>query len=123
MYKEYHCQADDFETFVREQLLFHKVISVTKVGDQIAELTLDNGVVLIAEGNEGCGGCSNGWYFLTELNSCDNAITNVEVIADGAETVFSLFVYAADNRINLLTYEGDDNGYYGVGYTLRVKEK
>ena len=123
MYKAYHCQADDFEAFVREQLLFHKVINVTKVDDQTAELTLDNGVVLIAEGNEGCGGCSNGWYFLTELNSCDNAITNVEVRANGAETTFSLFVYAADNRINLFTYEGDDNGYYGVGYTLRVKEK
>lgn len=123
MARYYHCQDTDFNVFVNEQLMFHKVVSVTEVDDQTAELTLDNGVVLVAEGNEGCGGCSNGWYFLTALNSCDNAITNVEVVEDGAETTFSLFVYAADNRINLLTYEGDDNGYYGVGYTLRVKEK
>lgn len=27
MYKEYHCQADDFETFVREQLKYLHYIS------------------------------------------------------------------------------------------------
>ena len=51
----------------------------------------------------------------------DNAITNVEVVQDEYETVFSIFVYADDTRINLVTYEGDDNGYYGTGYYLRVK--
>ena len=83
---------------------------------------LNNGTVLIARGNQGCGGCGNGWYYLTELNKCDNAITNVELVEVG-ECVYSIYVYAADDRINLLTYEGGDNGYYGTGYTLTVQVK
>lgn len=118
----YHCEDNGFEQFVKEQLLFRKVVKVREVDDQTAELTLDNGVVLVAEGNEGCGGCGNGWYFLTALNTCDNAITNVEIVEENEE-VYSIYVYAEDNRINLLTFEGGDNGYYGVGYTLYVKVK
>jgi hypothetical protein len=120
MNRYYHCEDTDFEDFVREQLLFHKVVNVVELSDQVAELTLDNGIVLVAEGNEGCGGCGNGWFFLTALNTCDNAITNVEFVEE-CEELYSIYVYSADNRINLLTYEGCDNGYYGVGYTLRVK--
>lgn len=116
----YYCEDNDFKNFVREQLMFRKVIEVRQKDDQTAELVLDNGVVLVAEGNEGCGGCGNGWYYLTTLNTCDNAITNVEFVESGEE-VFSIFVYSADNRINLLTYEGCDNGYYGVGYTIHAK--
>ena len=37
------------------------------------------------------------------------------------DTIF--FVYTDDTRINLVTYEGEDNGYYGVGYYLQVKVK
>lgn len=119
----YHCQDVGFDEYVKEQLLFHKVVSVEAFNDQDAELILDNGTVLEVRGNEGCGGCSNGWYYLTALNKCDNAITNVEIVEDEYETVFSIFVYADDACINLVTYEGDDNGYYGVGYYLRVKVK
>ena len=119
----YHCEDVDFDQFVRDQLMFRKVVEVREVDDQTAELTLDNGIVLVAEGNEGCGGCGNGWFYLTALNTCDNAITNVEIVEEVCEEVYSIYVYAADNRINLLTYEGADNGYYGVGYTLHVKVK
>ena len=58
----YHCEDKDFDQFVRDQLMFRKVVKVREVDDQTAELTLDNGVVLVAEGNEGCGGCGNGWF-------------------------------------------------------------
>ena len=116
-----HCSDEGFNDYVKELLLFHKVVSVQARNDQDAELVLDNGTVLEVYGNEGCGGCENGWYYLTALNKCDNAITNVEVVQDECETVFSIFVYADDTRINLVTYEGDDNGYYGTGYYLRVK--
>ena len=118
----YHCEDNDFAQFVKEQLMFRKVVEMREVNDQIAELTLDNGVVLVAEGNEGCGGCGNGWFYLTALNTCDNAITSIELVEEDEE-LYSIYVYAADNRINLLTYEGWDNGYYGVGYTLHVKVK
>ena len=116
-----HCSDEGFNDYVKELLLFHKVVFVQARNDQDAELVLDNGTVLEVYGNEGCGGCENGWYYLTALNKCDNAITNVEVVQDEYETVFSIFVYADDTRINLVTYEGDDNGYYGTGYYLRVK--
>ena len=116
-----HCSDEGFNDYVKELLLFHKVVSVQARNDQDAELVLDNGTVLEVYGNEGCGGCENGWYYLTALNKCDNAITNVEVVQDEYETVFSIFVYADDTRINLVTYEGDDNGYYGTGYYLHVK--
>jgi hypothetical protein len=118
----YHCEDTDFDQFVRDQLMFRKVVEVREVNDQTAELTLDNGVVLVAEGNEGCGGCGNGWFYLTALNTCDNAITNVEIVEE-CEELYAIYVYSADNRINLLTYEGADNGYYGVGYTLHIKVK
>lgn len=120
----YHCQDAEFSEYIKEQLLFHKVVSVkASLNEQNAELTLDNGTILEVYGNEGCGGCENGWYYLTALNKCDNAITNVEVVENECETVFSIFVYADDTRINLLTYEGEDNGYYGVGYYLQAKVK
>jgi hypothetical protein len=118
----YDCEDTDFDQFVRDQLMFRKVVDVREVSDQVAELTLDNGVVLVAEGNEGCGGCGNGWFYLTALNTCDNAITNVEIVEEDEE-LYAIYVYAADDRINLLTYEGADNGYYGVGYTLHIKVK
>lgn len=118
----YHCEDSDFKGFVREQLMFRKVVEVHQMNDGLtAELVLDNGVVLVTQGNQGCGGCGNGWYYLSALNTCDNAITNVEFVESGYEEVFSIFVYSADNRINLLTYEGSDNGYYGVGYTIHAK--
>ncbi len=118
----YHCEDKDFKDFVREQLMFHRVVEVHQMNDdQTAELVLDNGVVLVTQGNEGCGGCGNGWYYLSALNTCNNAITNVEFVESGDEETFSIFVYAEDNRINLLTYEGYDNGYYGVGYTIHAK--
>lgn len=121
----HHCQDNDFQKFIESQLLYHKVVSIETKNNQAAELTLDNGVVLEAYGNQGCGGCENGWYYLTELNTCDNVITRVELVEtvnEIGDDVFSIFVYAEDNRINLLSYEGGDNGYYGVGYEIKIKK-
>lgn len=117
-----HCEDAYFTRFMQEQLLWRKIISVVKIDEQTAELTLDNGVVLITRGNEGCGGCGNGWYYLTNLSECDNAITKVEFVNDNEEK-YSIFVLAEDKRLNILTYEGHDNGYYGVGFTVEVTRK
>lgn len=96
---------------------------VVKVEDD--ELTLDNGVQLIATGNEGCGGCSNGEYNLTSLSRVDNAITAVEFeYSHEAEEpgFFRIFVFAGDERINLMEFEGSDgNGWYGTGFSLLVR--
>lgn len=118
-----HSDDGDFEQKMRDLLLFHKVVKV-EGGDQNAELTLDNGVKLYTEGNRGCGGCDNGWYYLVALNNCDNVITNVEARIDHDNNLYCdtyrLFVYAEDKKINLVQYEGEDNGYYGTGYDVYV---
>lgn len=117
-----HCEEPGFLDFVKKHLLYHKIVDVIQHDDQTAELTLDNGTVLITEGNVGCGGCSNGWYYLTHLAECDNAIMNVELVTEGIEE-YSLYVLTEDKRLNVLTYEGDDNGYYGIGFYITVKER
>lgn len=125
--RKYIAHSDDahFEESVKELLLYRKIVKVERLDDQNGILILDNGTQLIVEGNEGCGGCSNGWYYLDELNGCDNAITNVKCEingdADDFDEVYNIFVYAEDKRINCVQYSGGDNGYYGTGYDLYVK--
>lgn len=112
------------EEEIRELLVGRKV----KVdGDN---LILDNGIVLEVIANEGCVGCSSGWYSITKLNEVDNAITNVEFDCDGDvaneddDTSYKIFVFCEDTRIKLLQVDGSDgNGYYGTGYTIIVKQK
>lgn len=100
--------------------------SVKKVDDDT--LVLDNAVRLTIEGNRGCGGCSSGWYYLTELNGCENVITRVEQDVSsvdgydyGSETRYTVFVYADRVKSTLAVIEGDDgNGYYGTGFSIIV---
>ena len=101
--------------------------TVTKVGEDM--LHLDDGTTLRIVANEGCGGCSAGWYELKALNGCENAITRAEVVEeklDGEaewyeERRYTLFVFADNQQINLATVEGDDGyGYYGTGFTIVV---
>ena len=126
--KEKHiAQSDDnnFEEEVKTLLFGRKIVKAEAKTEQSAVLTLDNGVKLVAIGNEGCGGCGSGWYYVDELNTCDNAITRVECVVDygeGDDSVYHIFVYAEDKKINCLQYSGYDNGYYGTGYDLYVME-
>lgn len=119
-YKELeHYQEDE----IKELLLYRKI---TKVSDE--KLSLDNGVELEIVANEGCGGCSAGWYGVSELNGCDNVITNVEFegesLDDYGEYSYKIFVYAENEKIKILQVDGDDgNGYYGTGYSIRVRIK
>ena len=100
---------------------------VTKVNDTTLEL--DNGRILKIRGNEGCGGCSSGWYEIEELNDCpNNAIFNVEFEHTydgnnyyGGNETYRIFVYAENEKIKLLEVNGSDgNGYYGSGYWIDV---
>ena len=122
-----HSDDLDFEDKVSNLLLYHKIVSITQVDSMEAILTLDNGIELITIGNEGCGGCGNGRYNIYELNECDNVITDVQCLTENqsADGKYHLFVYAEDRRINCITYDGYDNGYYGTGYRLyvRIREK
>ena len=109
---------------IKSLLLLHKVVKATETS-----LILENGIELEIVPNEGCLGCGNGWYSITELNECDNVITNVEfecsdIDDEYDDTSYRIFVYAEDKRIKILQVDGTDgNGYYGTGYSIRVKEK
>ena len=114
------------EKEIKELLIGRKV----KVdGDN---LILDNGIILEVIANEGCGGCSSGWYSITKLNEVDNAITDVKFQCDEDvedtenydDTSYKIFVFCEDTRIKLLQVDGSDgNGYYGTGYTIHVKQR
>ena len=108
------------EQEIKKLLIFRKIV---KVDDET--LYLDNGIELKVLPNEGCGGCSAGWYDIEELNGCDNAITNIEFACDCIEDEsysYKIFVYAENKRIKILQVDGDDgNGYYGTGYSILVK--
>jgi hypothetical protein len=117
------------EEYDEEQI--KKLLMGRKVKVKGDNLILDNGIILEVEANEGCGGCSNGWYSITKLNEVDNAITNVEFVCDGDvedkenydDTSYKIFVFCEDTRIKLLQVDGSDgNGYYGTGYTIKVKK-
>lgn len=100
--------------------------TVTKIAED--RLRLDDGTELQIVANEGCGGCSSGWYDLKALTGCDNVITRAEVVEEDLsaddlddERRYTLFVYANNEKVNLATIEGDDgNGYYGTGFEIIV---
>lgn len=114
---------------IRDLFLGH---SVEKVTDD--HLRLDDGTLLRVVPNSGGCSCGAGDYELADLNGCPNVITKVEVVTEDTGPVdedgwagedphtYRVFVYAENQRVNLLTVEGDDgNGYYGTGYSILVR--
>ena len=116
--------GEDIEE-LKKVLLYRKIVEVHIINDQDGNITLDDGTQLRIHANDGCGGCSNGWYYLEELNKCDNAITNVELIYDqrNGDEVIQIFVYAEDTKIKIIDVYGDEgNGYYGRGFDILVEK-
>ena len=115
------------EKEIVDLLMFRKIVEVKNEDT----LVLDNGVELEVIPNEGCGGCTSGGYGISELNMCDNAITNVEFQEVEYESrdswqdySYRIFVIADNKRIKILQVDGTDgNGYYGTGYSINVKMK
>lgn len=137
---------------LRELLVGRSIVSAAVVDEKpepytagpTGTLTLSDGTVLKVWGNEGCGGCSAGWYELSALNAPGGVITNVEVDEKPDEDYgtcpeckaegrgwdydcphrgwYRVFVVTADERTMLASFEGSDgNGYYGTGWWLRVE--
>lgn len=107
-----------------EELLVGK--SVISVENDV--MTLSDGTEVHVLPNEGCGGCSSGWYQLDELNKCEAVITSVRLHCSDDDDydahTYKIFVLAANKEQVLLSVSGDDgSGYYGTGYTLIVKPK
>jgi hypothetical protein len=113
---------------------------VTKVDDD--HLLLDDGTVIKAIGHDGGCACSAGCYDLSVLNGVDNIITRVEFDyrpagdgdypklgdhpddpTDGWTGYYRVFVYAENQQINLMQFDGSDgNGYYGTGFEILVRD-
>lgn len=93
-----------------------------------AAVTLDDGTTLLLIGSEGCGGCPNGLVTFPTHNNYDaltsGTITNASVEdhqARNDELVdATIFIWVDDKRLPLLDIDGEDNGWYGLGYTARV---
>ena len=108
------------------------VTSVTAVdGDDCAPLeaifTLDNGITLVAHGNEGCTACGNDWYYIEKAFACGSAqarimSAHVEHNEYGFEDVYTIFVMfdGISSQVPLMAVRGGGNGYYGTGFTLTV---
>lgn len=113
------------EKDISDMLIGRKVVDVE--GDDT--LVLDNGMKLLIEPNNGCGGCESGWYDIEHITSCNNVITSVEFDyydEDASSsyydyTHYKIFVIADGIRTELLdVYGTDGNGYYGTGYSIDV---
>lgn len=111
---------------IKNLLLYKKIVEVTLNNDGMTgTMKLDDGTSLWIASNEGCGGCGNGWYYLEELNKCDNAITDVELVYDrrNSDEVIQIFVIAEDRRVKIIDVQGDEgNGYYGRGFTIYIEK-
>lgn len=104
---------------------------VTSINDGI--ITLDDGTELYIHGNEGCGGCESGWYWLENVykQGSQRARIMSAYVAYGeddedAPSVYTLFVMVDGNptQLPLATVRGDNgNGYYGTGFTLTATVK
>lgn len=112
---------------------------VVKVDDE--HLLLDDGTTIKAIGHDGGCACSAGCYDLSVLNGVDNVITRVEYdyrpAGDGEKSergehpddpedewtgYYRVFVYAENQRVNLMQFDGTDgNGYYGTGFEILVR--
>ena len=110
---------------------------VTSINDGI--ITLDDGTELYIHGNDGCGGCESGWYWLENVykqGSSHARIMSAHVACDIDEEnndegavdphIYTLFVMVDGNptQLPLATVRGDNgNGYYGTGFTLTATVK
>lgn len=124
---------------IKKELVGHRIIhTASKDLDTyhgVVEFTLDNGRVFVVEEAEGGCACSNGCFNVANPETTDQIITNVEfeekdkydnsygsaANRDG-EAIIKLFVYADQIKTELIRSEGGDNGYYGWGYNIHVRE-
>lgn len=128
-YKKYEAVEDTsfIEDDWKDFIIGHSIIDIIMTEDETAlTLVLDNGVKLIAQSNEGCGGCGNGWFFydhneVLSLGLKGNVITNLKVNCDenGDEGTYTIMIYTIDKRMDV-AFEGGDNGYYGMGIYLEI---
>lgn len=119
--------GEDIEE-IKKVLLYRKIVEAHLINDKVGELVLDNGTVLMVSANDAqAEHCDCGYWYLDALNTCDNTITNVELVYDtknGGDEDLQIFVYAEDTRIKAIDVYGDaGNGFYGRGFVITILEK
>lgn len=112
-----------------EALLVGRRIMTAEVRGDAGLLSLDDGTVVKVKGNEGCGGCSSGWYAVTQVAATENVITAVRLETEPLSTdvpwdedfIYRIFVITGNQETEAVTVEGTDgNGYYGSGYYIDI---
>lgn len=129
-----YIEYDDSEAITRA-LIGTRIVSAAASGigtnhyDGVITVALDNGKLFIARESHGGCACSNGCFDLTMAERLpDGVITGAEVvetveygeIGAGGSTI-RLFIYTGDEKTELFSSTGGDNGYYGWGYHLYVQ--
>ncbi len=109
-----------------EAFIGRKIVSANYEDYDRVIFTLDNGVRVQLKVNEGCGGCENGHFTLTDYTKFDHVITSASVLdnendyVSGGATI-ELFVYGEGISEKIATVKGSEgNGYYGRGFKLSV---
>lgn len=114
-----------------DTLTGRRITAVTSNADRYgneAAVTLDDGRILLLVGSEGCGGCTNGLVTFPTHDNYDALTSGVIMRATIEDNDFrsedhvdaTLFIWVDDKRLPLLDIDGDDNGWYGLGYTVKV---
>ena len=116
---------------LKELLVGRRIVAVKDEGYDNSGLVLDNGVTLYVVPNEGCGGCTAGWWWIERIDKADSAITDVrwdektfnydENHEEDCDIRVKIFVYTESDieAKEILTLEGyEDNGFYGEGFEL-----
>ena len=113
---------------LKELLIDRKIV---EVDDDDEALILDNGVRLYPVGNEGCGGCTAGRWWIEHIAPYDHAITGVKITVEDftedysadCDHIVRVFVWAESEvkATEIITAKGyEDNGFYGRGYEIYV---
>lgn len=113
---------------LKELLIGRKIVEVNEDDEA---LILDNGVRLYPVGNEGCGGCTAGRWWINHLAPYDHAITGVKITEEDftedysadCDHIVRVFVWAESEvkATEIITAKGyEDNGFYGQGYEIYV---
>ncbi len=119
--------SQDDKAGITAQLVGRRVVAVgapsAEAVGAAGTLTLDDGTTLTITPNDGGCICGAGDYWLTELNTCTNAIMAVEFDDSPGGGAYRIFVLAENERIKLMEIQGSDgNGYYGTGYWIEVSK-
>lgn len=142
---DWHRNREDGVTVLDED--DHAEITDLLIGRKVEKvdgehIRLDDGTVIKAIGHDGGCACTAGCYDLAVLNGVDNVITNVEYDyrpagddenpeksghpddpEDDWDGYYRIFVYADNQQINLMQFNGSDgNGYYGTGFEILVRK-